>query len=95
MKSGDRYSFSAMTLHWLMAVLILGGFFLGLYADQLALSPLKLRTINWHKWINVTVLLLLVVRLAWRSWQRPPTLPAGTRRGNCALHSLLMSCSTC
>ncbi len=46
MKSGDRYSFPAMTLHWLMAVLIIGGFFLGLYSDQLALSPLKLRTIQ-------------------------------------------------
>ena len=72
----DAYSWPAVALHWLMAVLILGLFALGLYMRDLHLSPLKLELYNWHKWAGVTAFLLLLLRLAWRAGHRPPDLPA-------------------
>lgn len=78
MKTGTtntRYTRTAIALHWLMAVLILGTFGVGLYMHGLHLSPFKLRIYSWHKWAGVTAFLLLLVRLAWRATHRPPALP--------------------
>lgn len=58
-----------------MAILILGLLALGLYMSDLQLSPLKLQLYSWHKWMGVTVFLLVWVRLAWRIVHRPPALP--------------------
>ena len=66
-----RYSGTAIALHWLMAALMLGGFVLGLYMTELELSPQKLRLYAWHKWVGVTVFMLLWLRLVWRLIQRP------------------------
>ena len=70
------YTWTAVGLHWAIALLILAAFPLGLYMHGLSLSPNKLRLINYHKWIGITVLLLGVVRVAWRLIYRPPDLPA-------------------
>ena len=66
----------AKSLHWLMAVLILGMLALGLYMHELPLSPRKLELYSWHKWFGVTVFLLVWFRLAWRLVHRPPPPPA-------------------
>jgi cytochrome b561 len=42
------------------------------------LTPAKLDLFVWHKSIGVTVLLLAVLRLAWRLANPPPALPAAT-----------------
>ena len=76
MKSRDKYTGTAITLHWLMALLIILGFLVGLYVADLALSPQKLRILAWHKWSGVTVFLLLVLRILWRLAHRAPPLPA-------------------
>jgi cytochrome b561 len=69
------YTRTAVTLHWITAVLIVAGFAIGLYAVDLKLSPTKLRLYSWHKWIGVTVFWLAIARLAWR-WKFPaPPLP--------------------
>jgi cytochrome b561 len=55
-------------------------------------SPLKLRLFNWHKWIGVTVLVLMFVRAFWRlAHPAPPPLPmpAWQRRSSQVLHGLL------
>ena len=44
--------------------------------SDLALSPLKLKLISYHKWLGVTVFLLAAARLAWRATHTPPPLPA-------------------
>jgi cytochrome b561 len=72
----SRYTGTAIALHWLMAVLILGTFCVGLYMADLPLSPTKLKIYSWHKWAGVTAFLLVFVRLAWRATHRPPSLPA-------------------
>lgn len=71
----DRYTRTAVTLHWLVALLIFAALPLGLYMHDLPLSPHKLRLYSYHKWIGVTVLLFAVIRLAWRAAHRPPALP--------------------
>lgn len=70
-----RYTHTAIALHWLTALLIVALFPLGVYMADLALSPLKLKLISYHKWLGVTVFLLLLLRLAWRVGHQPPPLP--------------------
>jgi cytochrome b561 len=68
----------AVSLHWLLAVLIVGSFFVGLYMVDLHFSPLRFRLFNWHKWAGMAVLLLSAARLAWRLAGHPaPALPPG------------------
>ena len=69
------YSRTAIVLHWLVAVLIFAAFALGLYMVELKLSPTKLKLYSWHKWLGVTIWLLVVLRLLWRATHRPPPLP--------------------
>ena len=74
--SATRYTPTAIALHWLMAVLLVGLFGVGLYMHDLPLSPWKLRVYSWHKWAGVTAFALVLARLAWRLGHRPPALPA-------------------
>lgn len=89
----SRYTPTAVGLHWLMALLIVAAFSLGLYMSDLPISPAKLKYYAWHKWMGVTVLLLATLRLAWRLLHRPPPLPAGMsgwqRRASDLSHRLL------
>ncbi len=70
-----RYTKTAVTLHWLIALLIFAALPLGMYMHDLPLSPHKLRLYSYHKWIGVTVFALALIRLAWRTAHRPPPLP--------------------
>ncbi len=76
----EHYTTTAKTLHWLMAILMLGTLALGFYMQDLPFSPEKLRLYSWHKWAGVTLFLLTLVRLAWRLSHPPPPLPAATPR---------------
>jgi len=71
----DRYTRTAVTLHWLIALLIFAAFPLGLYMQDLPLSPHKLRMYSYHKWIGVAVMLFAMIRLYWLATHRPPALP--------------------
>jgi cytochrome b561 len=71
----DRYTRTAVTLHWLVFLLILAAFPLGYYMHDLPLSPHKLRMYSYHKWIGVTVLMFAVIRVSWRATHRPPAMP--------------------
>jgi cytochrome b561 len=74
--SPQRYTGVAITLHWLIAAVILGTFLLGQYMTNLQLSPAKLKLYSYHKWIGVTIFVLVLARLAWRLAHRPPAPPA-------------------
>ncbi len=71
-----RYSTVAIALHWLLALMVVGMFVMGIYMADLPFSPWRLKLFNWHKWIGVSFLLLSVLRLFWRMTHRPPALPA-------------------
>lgn len=71
----ERYTRTAVGLHWIIALLIFTAIPLGIYMHDLPLSPEKLKLYSWHKWIGVTIFLLALLRLFWRSTHRPPALP--------------------
>jgi len=73
-----RYTNTAVALHWLIALMIVAAFALGLYMVDLKISPAKLRYFSWHKWLGITVLGFAVLRLLWRLTHKPPPLAAGT-----------------
>jgi cytochrome b561 len=87
-----RYTNTAIALHWLIALLIFAAFPLGLVMSDMALSPLKLKLLSYHKWLGVTVFLLAAARLAWRAGHAPPPLPASIalwqQRASHGLHHL-------
>ena len=89
----NRYSTTAIALHWLVALLIFATFPLGLYMVDLPLSPDKLKLYSYHKWIGVTVFLLVAIRLGWRLTHTPPALPndiaAWQRRASAVAHGFL------
>lgn len=72
----NSYTRTAVALHWLVAVLIVGTFCVGLYMHDLPLSPQKLKIYSWHKWAGVTIFMLALVRVVWRLGHRPPDLPS-------------------
>ncbi|HEX2603669.1 MAG TPA: cytochrome b [Oxalicibacterium sp.] len=76
--SNDRYTLPAIALHWLIALLIVATFLLGLTMTSIpGLTPTKLKYFSWHKWMGVTVLGLACLRLLWRLTHKAPSYPAG------------------
>jgi cytochrome b561 len=76
MKAGAvRYTHTAIALHWLLLLLLVGGFGLGLYMTGLPNGIHKLKLYNWHKWAGATFLALSLLRLAWRLTHPPPPPP--------------------
>jgi cytochrome b561 len=73
--SMPRYSWLAMGLHWLLALMIVGSFGVGIYMADLPFSPLRLQLYSWHKWAGVLILNLSALRLLWRWFRPPPALP--------------------
>jgi cytochrome b561 len=71
-----RYTSTAQTLHWLIALLIVLQFGLAKMAAHLPLGMRKLSLLAEHKSVGMTLLILAVVRLAWRFTHAPPPLPA-------------------
>jgi cytochrome b561 len=71
----QRYSALAVALHWVLGLALVAMFLMGVYMSDLPFSPWRLKLYNWHKWAGVSVLLLSVLRMAWRLTHRPPALP--------------------
>lgn len=71
-----RYGRVAIAFHWLTVLLLIGSFSLGWYMHDLEASPLRARLFAYHKWLGVTIFLLVVLRLGWRLAVPPPPLPA-------------------
>jgi len=88
-----RYTTTAVALHWLVALGIFGAFALGLYMQDLPISPAKLKLYSYHKWAGVTLFLLILARMAWRLTHPPPPLPSAMpvwqRRAATSIHHLL------
>ncbi len=94
-----HYTGTAKSLHWLMALMIIGMIPLGMYMHELPLSPEKLQLYSWHKWTGVTVFVLLLARVSWRLTHQPPPLPWHMSRlerlaahgGHIALYLLMLA----
>jgi cytochrome b561 len=83
----SAYSRTAIALHWFIALLITAGFTLGATMTDLHMSPRKLRLYSYHKWIGITVLGLVVIRLIWRLTHAVPPDEPMPRWQRIAAHS--------
>ncbi|MEM9572040.1 MAG: cytochrome b/b6 domain-containing protein [Pseudomonadota bacterium] len=72
----ERYSSVAITLHWVIALAILGMIFGGWYMSDLPDgAPGQYFLYQMHKSVGITILLLSVARIIWRAMNPPPPLP--------------------
>jgi cytochrome b561 len=78
MQDSGRYTHTAILLHWLIAVLIIGNVALILVVDWFPDSLVR-PVIDTHKSVGITVLGLALLRILWRVSHRPPALPASYR----------------
>ncbi len=96
-----RYAPAARLLHWGVAAAVLAMFALGLWMTTFAPADgaTRHRLFNLHESLGVTVLGLMLVRLAFRLARSPPPLPAGVpggvrqaaRLNHVALYALLLA----
>ena len=71
----SRHDFLTRLLHWLIAVLLVAVFALGLWLADLGLFDSRQAGVGlWHKSLGALVGVLMLLRLLWR-W-RQPALPA-------------------
>ena len=72
----QRYSATAIILHWTIALALFGQLSLGFWMTRLPSSLRQFELYQLHKSIGITILLLSVVRLMWRLIHPAPLLPA-------------------
>lgn len=81
LRNSDReWGIPSIVLHWLLAVGILAMVGIGLYMVEMPNSMAKLRMYALHKSIGLTILALVVLRLAWRLYAGAPAPEPGTPR---------------
>ena len=86
MDSTKDFTATAKFFHWLMAAVIIVGWFVGFYAVQFFQPGLAQdRMITLHKDIATPALLLIVLRSLWRMTHRPPHVPQETAFQNFAV----------
>ncbi len=73
--SNDHFALPARILHWSMAILIVAMLFVGVGMVSTAGIAYD-RLLSWHRPIGLAILILVLVRLAFRLTHRPPPLPA-------------------
>ena len=74
----DRWGSVSKSLHWLIALLILALGIVGLLMGELPKTPKYFWVYTAHKSIGITVLVLVVLRLAWRLYAGAPRPVPGT-----------------
>jgi cytochrome b561 len=76
-----RYTSTAIALHWLVALLLLGQFAFGLMLDDIPRgTPERGYYVNLHKSTGLLIGLLIVLRVGWRLTHQAPPLPVAMPR---------------
>lgn len=96
--TAEQFGLMSKLLHWLTLVLLIGAFSLAISMVNMPFSPRKLEFYSWHKWVGVTIFLLVLLRLAWRFAnpvpRQPPSMPQWQRRlaglSHAALYAILI-----
>jgi cytochrome b561 len=77
----ESYGLVAIVLHWLIAIVVVGLFALGLWMVDLGYyDPWYQRAPDLHKGIGVLLLLAVLLRLLWRLINRTPHAETGLSR---------------
>jgi len=93
-----RYTRTAVWLHWLLGIALLGQITFGFMLDEIAprATPARSGVINLHKSFGIVLGLLIVARLCWRLTHAPPPWPtamgAMERRAAQMVHVALYVC---
>jgi cytochrome b561 len=74
----DRFGLVAQGFHWLTLLMLMGSFTLAFSMTAMPLSLRKLQFYSWHKWVGVTVFVIVILRLAWRLANTVPRQPVAT-----------------
>ena len=75
-----RYGAVAQFFHWVIVVLILAQYAIGIYGAEMESGFDQLVVLARHKSIGITVFALAVLRLGWRGVNGAPPLPEGMSR---------------
>jgi len=77
----DRYTRTAIALHWMIALAVVVQFSWGWWMQTIPKQPPGMRAdaFNLHKSVGLTILTLMTLRLLWRLRHAPPALPAMPR----------------
>lgn len=73
--TSSRYGLVPQLLHWIVVVLIGLQYWLAEAAEELPAGTDKLAMLTRHKSFGITILLIALVRVAWRLFDRPPAPP--------------------
>ncbi|MFZ3288892.1 MAG: cytochrome b/b6 domain-containing protein [Telluria sp.] len=97
MHTEQQYTRTAMSLHWLIALLLVGQFSLGWLLEGIARNtPERGYFVNLHKSTGVLIGLLILLRIVWRLGHRAPPLPLSMplwqRRAAHASHLAMYLC---
>ena len=91
--TADRWGGVSQSLHWLIVLLVVGMAALGLSMTGLPDNAFKVRLYSLHKSIGLTILGLMLVRIAWRLYAGAPrmiaSLPRWQHRIATATHAAL------
>ncbi|MDQ3145033.1 MAG: cytochrome b/b6 domain-containing protein [Pseudomonadota bacterium] len=75
-----RYSNVVVTLHWLTAALVVTQVVIGFTFHEMDRGPARSDLFTWHKTVGATILVLALIRLAYRLMNPPPPFPADLPR---------------
>lgn len=75
--NADRYGTLAQVFHWVIVALIITQFVLANQVEHLSVMG-KIRVLNWHKWCGMTIFMLALLRVLWRSTSIIPEVPPST-----------------
>ena len=70
-----RYSAGAMIFHWLIAILVIANWQIVERAHDFE-GAMRGTVMGYHKAVGITILVLTVGRLLWRSTHKVPPLPS-------------------
>lgn len=70
-----RYNNVAAAIHWLTVVLLLTQVYVGFTFHHMERGPERAEWFTWHRTIGATILVLSLIRLAWRLGHKPPPFP--------------------
>ncbi len=75
-----RYSHGAATFHWLTVLLVLGQIYVGFRFGDLPKGPARTEFFTIHKTLGATILIVTLLRLAYRMFNPPPPYPSDMPR---------------
>ena len=77
----DRYTKTAILLHWIIAIMIIAqlGVALVMGEESMWTPEMRGQLYGFHKALGMTVIVMTLVRIAWRLLNPAPALPAGMK----------------